>query len=190
MRGRGSQILTVEPTRWNSNVSSSERRVKRRSPFATIERILLGHVTATKKQRPPRISKEASSKTLILVVDDLEDSRFMYAEYLRHVGYRVDTAADGMSAVRKARELLPAVIIMDLSLPVMDGWEATRTLKDDPKTAHICILAVSGHGEPPYRERAMDAGATAFLIKPCIPSEVAAKIEECLSASSRRRRKA
>jgi two-component system, cell cycle response regulator DivK len=131
----------------------------------------------------------ASGKPLILVVDDLEDSRAMYSEYLEHVGYRVDTAADGASAVQKARALLPAAIIMDLSLPVMDGWEATRTLKSDPKTSHITILTVSGHGEPPYRDRAMEAGASAFLIKPCLPSEVANAVEECLSATTRRARK-
>ncbi len=130
-----------------------------------------------------------AASPLILVVDDLEDSRVMYADYLRHVGYRVETASDGRSAVKKARALLPDVIIMDLSLPIMDGWEATRLLKSDPRTAHICVLAVSGHGEPPYRERVMEAGATAFFIKPCLPLEIATKIDECLPARSRRRKK-
>jgi len=137
-------------------------------------------MAAKKRQKSPH------EGTLILVVDDLEDSRAMYAEFLRHVGYRVETAADGRTAVTKARSLMPAIVIMDLSLPVMDGWEATRLLKSDPATAHMYILAVSGHGEQPYVERAMQAGATAFLTKPCLPSEIASKVEECLSAPAAR----
>ena len=87
---------------------------------------------------------------LVLVVDDFEDNRAMYVEYLQFQGLRVAEAVNGEEAVERAIALLPAVIIMDLSLPVMDGWEATRRIKGDPRTKHIKVVALTGHAEPAH----------------------------------------
>ena len=82
---------------------------------------------------------------LILVVDDYQDAREMYAEYLQYSGFRVAEAKNGNEAVAQARSLKPDLILMDLSLPGMDGWEATRVLKADEETRHIPIVALTGH---------------------------------------------
>ena len=82
---------------------------------------------------------------LILVVDDYQDAREMYAEYLQYSGFRVAEAKNGNEAVAQARSLRPDLILMDLSLPGMDGWEATRVLKADDATKHIPIVALTGH---------------------------------------------
>lgn len=119
-------------------------------------------------------------RPLILVVDDVEDNRIIYVEYLRYVGYRVVTAGDGKQAIAKARRLRPALIIMDLSLPVIDGWAATRRLKADPTTSAIPVIAVTGHGEARSRERAQGVGVDCFILKPCLPSDLAAVVGQCL----------
>ena len=79
---------------------------------------------------------------LILVVDDVEDPRVMYGEYLAAHAFRVIEAVDGATAFRQAREKLPALILMDMGLPGIDGWEATRQLKASPTTRHIPVLAI------------------------------------------------
>jgi CheY-like chemotaxis protein len=79
---------------------------------------------------------------LVLVVDDYQDAREMYAEYLQQSGFRTAEARTGVEAVAKARELKPACVLMDLSLPGIDGWEATRQLKADPNTRHIPVVAM------------------------------------------------
>ena len=81
---------------------------------------------------------------LILVVDDYQDAREMYAEYLQYSGFRVAEAKNGNEAVAQARSLKPDLILMDLSLPGMDGWEATRVLKADEATKKIPIVALTG----------------------------------------------
>src|SRR5687767_1764883 len=101
----------------------------------------------TAKKKPKAASEDAP---LILVVDDFEDNRAMYVEYLQFQGMRVVEAVNGEEAVARATELLPAVIIMDLSLPVMDGWEATRRIKSARKTKHIKVIALTGHAEPAH----------------------------------------
>ena len=115
-------------------------------------------------------------KLLVLVVDDVRDNREMYMEYLRFSGFRTAGADNGETAVEMARELQPAVIVMDLSLPKMDGWEATRILKSDPKTASIHIIAVTGHAEPSCRKRAIALGCDLFVAKPALPADVAQHI--------------
>jgi two-component system, cell cycle response regulator DivK len=111
----------------------------------------------------------------ILVVDDYEDNRQMYAELLAYVGYDVVEARDGAEAIAKAHGVLPDLIIMDLSLPILDGWEATRQLKADDRTSHIPVLALSGHapeGLAGLSEGARDAGCDGFLSKPCSPERL------------------
>ena len=117
---------------------------------------------------------------LILVVDDFEDNREMYTQYLRFNGYRVAEAVDGLDALNKASTLKPDLIVMDLSLPRMDGWEATRRLKKDPGTSHIPVVALTGHALAGHAEGARAAGCDAFVTKPCIPADLEAEIRRVL----------
>ena len=125
---------------------------------------------------------------LVLVVDDFEDNRAMYVEYLQFQGLRVAEAVNGEEAVERAIALLPAVIIMDLSLPVMDGWEATRRIKGDPRTKHIKVVALTGHAEPAHAKRARDAGCDDFVAKPCLPESLLAKVREHLPSNEAKKK--
>ena len=120
---------------------------------------------------------------LILVVDDVADARYMYSFYLTTHGYRVCEATNGADAIRLAVEQQPALVLMDMGLPVIDGWEATRRIKADPRIQRVPVLAISGHAFPDSVTRAKDAGVDAFFIKPCIPAMVLAKINEMLGRS-------
>jgi two-component system cell cycle response regulator DivK len=120
---------------------------------------------------------------LVLVVDDFEDNRAMYAEYLAHSGYRVEQAANGEEAVEITRRLKPDVVVMDLSLPIMDGWEATRRLKAEEGTRHIPVIALTGHALAGHSRGAREAGCDAFLAKPCLPEKLVAKVEELMRDS-------
>jgi len=117
---------------------------------------------------------------LVLVVEDYQDAREMYAAYLRFSGYAVAEAANGVEAVEKTRELLPDIVLMDLALPRMDGWEATRRLKADAKTRHIPIVALTGHALAGHAEGAREAGCDAFVTKPCLPDALVTEIKRLL----------
>ena len=95
---------------------------------------------------------------LVLIVDDFEDNREMYAQYLRFHGYDVAEADNGQEALRQASGLRPDVIVMDLSLPGMDGWEATRRLKQDAATRDIPVIALTGHALTGSEHTAREAG--------------------------------
>jgi two-component system cell cycle response regulator DivK len=131
----------------------------------------------TSQRAEPPASRPAP---LVLVVDDFEDNRMMYAEYLAYSGYRVEQAANGKEAVELAKRLKPNLVVMDLSLPVMDGWEATRQLKADEGTRHIPVIALTGHALAGHSRGAAEAGCDAFLAKPCLPEKLLAKVEELL----------
>lgn len=118
---------------------------------------------------------------LVLLVDDLDDSRAMYAEYLVRSGYRVVQAADGAQAVTLARDLLPDLVVMDMALPVLDGWAAVRRLKSDEQTRLIPVVALTGHTAASHVRRAREAGCDAFLIKPCLPSALLAVVRDLLA---------
>jgi CheY-like chemotaxis protein len=119
---------------------------------------------------------------LVLVVEDYQDAREMYAAYLQFSGYRVAEAANGVEALEKTRELMPDIILMDLALPKMDGWEATRRLKADETTRHIPIVALTGHALAGHAEGARQAGCDAFVTKPCLPDALVTEIERMLAA--------
>ncbi|AKT41430.1 response regulator [Chondromyces crocatus] len=121
---------------------------------------------------------------LVLVVDDFQDNREMFAEYLAFSGFRVAEAATGREALDKAFELLPDLILMDLSLPEIDGWKATRFLKNDPRTKAIPIVALTGHALAGHSREARDAGCDAFLTKPCLPDTLVAEIRRVLATRS------
>jgi len=119
---------------------------------------------------------------LVLVVEDYQDAREMYAAYLQFSGYRVAEAANGLEALDKTRELMPDIILMDLALPKMDGWEATRQLKADERTRHIPIVALTGHALAGHAEGARQAGCDAFVTKPCLPDALVTEIQRMLSS--------
>ncbi len=131
----------------------------------------------TKKTTTPK-STEPAEAPLVLIVDDFEDNRAMYVEYLQFQGFRVAEAVNGEEAVARATKLHPAVVVMDLSLPVMDGWEATRRIKANPKTKDIVVIALTGHAEAAHAKKATDAGCDDFVPKPCLPDVLAEKIRE------------
>lgn len=116
----------------------------------------------------------------ILIVDDFEDNREMYAAHLRYSGFAVDEAVTGTEALDKAFATGPDLIVMDLSLPGMDGWEATRRLKSDPRTKHIPIVVVSGHALEASVRSAQAAGCDVFLKKPCLPQTLLTEIRRLL----------
>lgn len=120
---------------------------------------------------------------LILVVDDYQDAREMYAEYLQFSGFRVAEAKNGNEAVEQAFALKPDLILMDLSLPGMDGWEATRRLKADETTRHIPIVALTGHALAGASEGARKAGCDSFVTKPCLPDDLVVEVRRMLSAA-------
>ena len=120
---------------------------------------------------------------LILVVDDFQDAREMYAEYLQFSGFRVAEARNGNEAVTRAFELQPDLILMDLSLPGMDGWEATRVLKADARTRHIPVVALTGHALASASAGAKKAGCDSFLTKPCLPDDLVVEVRRLLSAA-------
>ena len=121
---------------------------------------------------------------LILVVDDYQDAREMYAEYLQFSGFRVAEARNGNEAVERAFALKPDLILMDLSLPGMDGWEATRRLKADEATKKIPIVALTGHALAGASEGARKAGCDSFVTKPCLPDDLVVEVRRMLGASS------
>jgi two-component system, cell cycle response regulator DivK len=124
----------------------------------------------------------AARRPLVLVVDDFADNREMYSEYLSFSGYEVIEAQNGKEAVEAAQAKMPDIIIMDLSLPVMDGWEATRRLKSDERTRRIPVVALTGHALAGHSKGAREAGCDSFLAKPCLPDQLVAEIKRMLEA--------
>jgi len=125
-------------------------------------------------------SMRARTQPLVLVVEDYQDAREMYAAYLQFSGFDVAEAGNGIEAIEKAQQLLPDIVLMDLALPRMDGWEATRRLKNDPRTQHIPIVALTGHALAGHAEGAREAGCDAFVTKPCLPDALVAEIKRLL----------
>ena len=102
----------------------------------------------------------------ILLVEDNDMNRDMIAQYLGHYGYKVLTARDGGTAVELARSAAPDLILMDISLPVLDGWEATRQLKAAPETERIPVIALTAHAMAADRQKSMEAGCDDYEPKP------------------------
>jgi two-component system, cell cycle response regulator DivK len=126
----------------------------------------------------------ATNVPLVLIVDDYADGREVCAEYLAFRGYRVATAEDGFDALEKTRALAPDVILMDLSLPRLDGWEASRRLKADERTRHIPIIALTAHSLSSARDKAVAAGCAAVVTKPCPPRDLEEEVRRQLRADA------
>jgi len=119
----------------------------------------------------------------ILVVDDMDDVREMCAHYLSHEGFRVAVASNGQEAIDKAVEILPNLILMDLSLPVMGGLEATKRIKSDDRTRHIPVILLTAQVRS-GPAAVIEAGCDGFLVKPSAPREIVAEIERVLKRSA------
>ncbi len=118
--------------------------------------------------------------TKILYVEDNEDNVFMLTHRLTKHGYEVVVAGDGEQGLARANEEQPALILMDLSLPVLDGWEATRKLKSDPATQNIPVIALSAHAMPGDAEKALAAGCDDYDTKPIEMKRLLSKISALL----------
>ncbi len=119
--------------------------------------------------------------TKILLVEDNEDNRDMLSRRLERKDFIVVLAVDGQEGVNKAKEELPDIILMDMSLPIMDGWEATNILKASPETENIPIIALTAHAMSSDREKAIEAGCDDYDTKPVDFKRLIDKIEKLTS---------
>jgi two-component system cell cycle response regulator DivK len=120
----------------------------------------------------------------ILLVEDNEMNRDMLSRRLERRGYAVVLAVDGLSGVEAAASEAPDLVLMDMSLPVLDGWEATRRLKADPATAHLPVIALTAHAMSGDREKAIEAGCDDYDTKPIELPRLLGKIEALLGAAA------
>ena len=144
--GEGSRFNIVLP--WEpALVSDAELRLKSTGKFRAI--------------RP-----DVKDRPLILIIEDARDANLMMSDYLENAGYRVLTAPDGVTGIDLAKQSHPSLILMDIQMPVMDGLEATRRLRSDPRFRSIPIIALTALAMPGDRERCLAAGATDYIMKP------------------------
>ncbi|MGH8634007.1 MAG: response regulator [Burkholderiales bacterium] len=121
----------------------------------------------------------------ILCVEDNDDTQFMLHRRLTHAGFDVKLARDGAEGLEWAKTLLPDLIVMDLILPKLDGWEATRRLKNQPETKHIPIIILSSHSGEKHREKALAAGCDAYETKPADFARLVEKIHSLLGPGAK-----
>jgi two-component system, cell cycle response regulator DivK len=140
------------------------------------KRLPLGHLSGVTAEPLP-----ALAPPVVLIVDDFEDARAVLGFYLKLSGYVALEAATGEDALPLALDSQPDIILMDLQLPGMDGWEVSRRLKADARTRHIPIIALTAHAMQSERERALVSGCDGFLSKPCSPPDVGAEIARLLA---------
>lgn len=120
----------------------------------------------------------------VLLVEDNDDNRTVFATILRHYGYEVIEAEDGESGVELARTRQPDLVLMDISIPVLDGWEATRVLKRDTATSEIPVVAVTAHALSEDRARARAIGFDGFLAKPVQPRLVVEEVRRFIGPAA------
>jgi CheY-like chemotaxis protein len=143
-----------------------------------------------KKGRGPSIPEASDATTRpqplearhisVLIVDDVEDTRRLYEHFFNFKGARTTTAADGASALRSVGLERPDVIVLDLAMPKVTGWDVLRSLKSDLATQTIPVIVVSGQDA---RDSALAIGAASYCEKPCLPSDLLAEVLRVLSAS-------
>lgn len=117
----------------------------------------------------------------ILLVEDNEMNRDFLERYLRWVGHEVIIATNGTAAVQMATSSIPDVVIMDMSLPIMDGWEATRRLKAQPLTAAIPVLALTAHALDEDRIKSLEAGCDDYETKPVVFNRLTEKLDALMA---------
>ena len=118
----------------------------------------------------------------ILLVEDNEMNRDMLSRRLIRNGYEVSIAVDGRQGADMALSERPDLILMDMSLPVIDGWEATRRIKSNDTTRHIPVIALTAHALLDAKHTALDAGCDAVVIKPCLPKDLEVEIRRLLES--------
>ena len=123
---------------------------------------------------------------LVLLAEDFEDARELYRDYLEFSGFDVETATNGREAIDQAVLLQPDLILMDASMPVLDGWQATRELKANPSTRHIPVLALTAHAFDDARQEARAVGCDGFVPKPCLPDDLVARVRSTLDAGKKK----
>ena len=123
----------------------------------------------------------AARGATVLIVEDNAQNRVIYRTILEHYGFRVIEAEDGEAGIRTVRDERPDLVLMDISIPLIDGYEATRTLKADPTTSAIPIIALTAHALAEDEARALQAGCDAYISKPAEPRHVAATVQQVLA---------
>ena len=116
----------------------------------------------------------------ILLVDDYPDALEIWGQYLRSLGYDVETAEDGLRAVAQAHSYSPDLIVLDLELPGITGFEAAARLRRAPETRHIPLIAATGYSHVKQLDQARDVGFDSIVVKPCEPAALVAEIERLL----------
>jgi CheY-like chemotaxis protein len=191
--GAGWTVAAVQPERLQTRFHDADGAP---AWLATIERI----ETATDRRSAPRIHgvTPCPTKSLdrrlavgqksphmgevsVLLAEDHVDTRDGYALYLESRGLEVDLESTGDDVLRRLRDRVPDAVVMDMGLPVLDGWEATRRIRADPRWSDLPIVAVTGHAFEAHRRRAEDAGCNSFLPKPCLPEQLHLEILRVLS---------
>jgi CheY-like chemotaxis protein len=125
---------------------------------------------------------------VILIAEDFEDARDLYKDYLEFSGFTVETATNGRDAIDLAISLQPDLILMDASMPVLDGWQATRELKANPTTSHIPVLALTAHAFDDARQEARSSGCDGFVAKPCLPDALVATVRATLDSGRKKKK--
>jgi CheY-like chemotaxis protein len=120
----------------------------------------------------------------LLLVEDNEESQDGLSRFLQRKGYEVLTAVDGRQGVGIARAESPDLVVMDMSLPILDGWEATRQLKADPQTRHLPVIALTTHAMAGDREKALAVGCDEYDTKPVEFSRLLGKIQALLGGEA------
>ena len=128
------------------------------------------------------------TQPVILIAEDFEDARDLYKDYLEFSGFAVETARNGREAIDLATSLKPDLILMDASMPVLDGWQATRELKANPATSHIPVLALTAHAFDDARQEARTSGCDGFVTKPCLPDDLVEKVRATLENGRKKKR--
>jgi CheY-like chemotaxis protein len=128
-------------------------------------------------------SPAAGAPPLVLLVDDYEDNRRLFAEFLERSGFRTAVAGNGEEGLAKASALHPEVIVMDLAMPDLDGFEVTRRLRADEGTRRTPVIALTAYPMGYSRHAALEAGCDAYLTKPCGPRQLLAEIRRLLDAA-------
>ena len=132
----------------------------------------------------PRSQPVVRPQPVVLLAEDFDDARELYRDYLEFSGFAVHTAINGREAIDMAIALRPDLILMDASMPVLDGWQATRLLKANPATQHIPVLALTAHAFDDARQKATSVGCDGFVTKPCLPDALVTQIRAALTAAT------
>ena len=134
---------------------------------------------------PPPSNDESPTNSLILIIEDVPTVIRVIRAALKDRPLDLVAVADGRSGLEQAKALDPGLILLDLALPIMDGWEVLRRLREDPGTASIPVVIVTAHGDSETVARAREEGANGFISKPFQPAQLRRAVDEYLSITAR-----